>query len=550
MAAAAMVPPPSHSLRKRPRRQRRCSLTLSLIVSVSGVALIYFVSLRERVTINRLYYYRDTKSTSTITSTSSSIKVGDLNVINNKSSLRSAAPASCRYHGNCPANTVCEKGACLSFLVEEPIPPITSTSTSRSQNDHRHDQCVTACLEELTKDERFYHGTEPHVVTTYPSKHPLQGCVVQFKTQRRRVTPPQAAAVEGTFDDWVDSRFRRVVRVDVDPNQVLSGDLPLLWNAYCSSPCVSDRDCPSGTECIGRPEQSVAAPVVIHSEPKSCHTFMASYEKQPKDMVVVTGSNTAYYSALQNFAASLKYWSPDRKLVIYNLGMSPLQLKDIKKWTNVQALHWESGIPSTLPPHVNDLKNYAWKSIIMNETVHEYKSIFWLDAGATFTGPIDSIEEIVHRNGIFLVRGQDDDMKRLSHAGTYSALGYDKDTFREGLKSPHYAGGIQGHVYPSRFIESLVIPNARCALDADCIAPRGSSLSNHRYDQTSLSILAYQSHVQAPHYTEYLAAGREQLNPDLSKVSEKILWTSRGSCDFYYQTLKLKSAELVDKDSG
>jgi Protein of unknown function (DUF1647) len=332
----------------------------------------------------------------------------------------------------------------------------------------------------------------------------------------------------------------------MDPEQALSigndknPDFPLLYNAFCSLPCQSNKDCPSGTECTGRPEQSIAAPVPILAEPKSCHTPTTSYDKQPKDMVIVTGSNNAYYPALQNFAASLKFWAPHRKLVVYNLGMTELQLKNVQKWTNVHALHWEPGIPANLPPHVNNLKNYAWKSIIINETVHEYKSIFWLDAGATFTGPIDSIEEIIHRNGIFLVRGQDEDMKRLSHPGTYQALGYDKDTFRKGLNSPHYAGGIQGHVYPSRFIDSLVIPNAQCALDPDCIAPPGSSLGNHRYDQTSLSILAYQTTVQATHYTEYLAAGRDQLNKDLFKPSEKIMWTSRGNCHFYYTNVKLK----------
>ena len=48
-------------------------------------------------------------------------------------------------------------------------------------------------------------------------------------------------------------------------------------------------------------------------------------------MVIVTGADQGYYNALRNFAASLKYWAPERKLVVYNLGMSDLQLKDIPK---------------------------------------------------------------------------------------------------------------------------------------------------------------------------------------------------------------------------
>jgi hypothetical protein len=154
-----------------------------------------------------------------------------------------------------------------------------------------------------------------------------------------------------------------------------------------------------------------------------------------------------------------------------------------------------------------------------------------LDAGATFTGPIDPIEEIIHRHGLFLVHGQDDDMKAKSHPATYQWFGYHKATFQGG---PHCAGGIQGHVYPSRYIDTIVIPNAKCALDPNCIAPKGSDLDNHRYDQTSLSILTYQEQVRAPHYTEYLAASKDQLNKNMSKATTRmILWTARGSSRYY-----------------
>jgi hypothetical protein len=137
--------------------------------------------------------------------------------------------------------------------------------------------------------------------------------------------------------------------------------------------------------------------------------------------------------------------------------MSDEQIDRVEKWPNVHRIHWKDGIPRSYPPHMQNLKNYAWKSIAVNESVHEYKSIFWLDAGATFTGPLDPIQDILHRDGIFLVKGQDASMKQLSHPSTYKWFGFDKETFVGG---PHFAGGIQGHVYPSRFIGTIVVPNA------------------------------------------------------------------------------------------
>ena len=249
-------------------------------------------------------------------------------------------------------------------------------------------------------------------------------------------------------------------------------------------------------------------------------------------MVVITGASDAYYDALRNFAASLKYWAPQHKLVVYNLGMKASHLEEIKCFSNVIELAWQDGIPNTYPPHVRKLHTYAWKSLAINETVHKYKSIFWLDAGATFTGPITPIEDIIHQHGIFLVHGQDNDMKKLSHPDTYKWFGIkNKDTFQAG---PHCAGGIQGHMYPSRYIDTIVVPNAKCALDVDCIAPKGASLGNHRFDQTSLSILAYGKHVQAPHYTEYLASDREQLPANMSLSNGRhVMWTARAECDYY-----------------
>jgi len=173
--------------------------------------------------------------------------------------------------------------------------------------------------------------------------------------------------------------------------------------------------------------------------------------------MITTGTDVMYFHALENFAASLKYWAPKSKIAVYNLGMTEEQLATVQKWPNVHRIHWRNGFPSHFPEHINNLHNYAWKSLAINESVHEYKSIFWLDAGATFTGPIDPIREILHRDGIFLVKGQDANMKDLSQPATYNWFGYEKDSFMGG---PHFAGGIQGHVYPSRYIDTIVVPNA------------------------------------------------------------------------------------------
>jgi hypothetical protein len=450
----------------------------------------------------------------------------------------------CRYHGNCPVGEVCQNGLCDSYR-----------NASKSLFDQgRHDLCLESCLNELKVDEWYYHGSVPIVQGRKSSEN---GCILMYQRKRKEKvsteqwTPP-------SFEEWLQQRFRRVIRTDPVSQKKLGSDV-LVWNALCAFPCESNQDCPNELKCEGRPASQT--PPGILSSPKTCRH--SDNGKFSNDMMIISGSDIGYFDALENFAASLQFWSPRSRLVVYNLGMSDEQIGRVEKWPNVHRIHWKDGIPRSYPPHVQDLKNYAWKSIAVNESVHEYKSIFWLDAGATFTGPLDPIQDILHRDGIFLVKGQDASMKQLSHPSTYKWFGFDKETFVGG---PHFAGGIQGHVYPSRFISTIVVPNAgkqqqlvrelhrfsfvsvlndvpECALDPNCISPEGSSLSDHRYDQTSLSILAYQNHVRPQHHTEYLAAGRHQLNDNMKEPNRFIMWTARGSCQYYSELKNLLDPE-------
>ncbi|KAL7575208.1 hypothetical protein ACA910_018695 [Epithemia clementina (nom. ined.)] len=154
--------------------------------------------------------------------------------------------------------------------------------------------------------------------------------------------------------------------------------------------------------------------------------------------------------------------------------------------------------------------------------------IFWLDSGSTLTAPIEPIEEIVKRNGIFFVHGQDENMKERSSPETYKWFGADKETFPDHY--PHFGGGTQASLYPSRFVQPIIERNAACAWDPSCIVPNGTNAMNHRYDQTSLSLCAHHPLVRAPHHTEYLAASRHDVNRNLLEPSYRIIWTARMAC--------------------
>jgi hypothetical protein len=439
----------------------------------------------------------------------------------------------CKYHGNCPVHLSCVfntadttgrqvGGICKPYLGQRNYKVFA--------NDVGHQKCIEACLDELKWDEWHSYGSHPIVKNTFPVSNG-HGCIIRYKRKHIPVqqrTGKNVSIVVGqnkftmgaplTLEEWIAQRFRRVVRVD--PAQKHGEDTMgyKYWNALCDIPCQANRDCADGMVCI--------------KDKQTCQRSDHLLRQEDNDMVIVSGADVNYFSGLRNLAASLVYWAPNHKLVVYNLGMTKDQLEQVKTWPNLLEINWIDGIPkNSYPSHVYTLATYAFKSIIINETVHNYKSIFWLDAGATFTSSLKPLQDIIHQHGIFLVNGQDEDMTRKSHADTYRWFGHEKNEF---AGRPHFAGGIQGHVYPSRYIESIVIPNAKCALDPNCIQPKGSNLGNHRFDQTSLSILAHEarSRIGLPGRTEYVAASENQL-PDMSKPSRMIIWTARNSCTFY-----------------
>ena len=50
------------------------------------------------------------------------------------------------------------------------------------------------------------------------------------------------------------------------------------------------------------------------------------------------------------------------------------------------------------------------------------------------------------------------------------------------------AGGIQGYRNDSAAVTDVLEATISCALNQDCIAPKGSNQGNHRFDQSAFSI--------------------------------------------------------------
>ena len=125
-------------------------------------------------------------------------------------------------------------------------------------------------------------------------------------------------------------------------------------------------------------------------------------------------------------------------------------------------------------------------------------------------------------------------MTLTSHPDCYKALNTKQENF---IGKEHYAGSLQGYVKDSDAHKIILNLFYKFAQIESCIAPGGSDLGNHRFDQTLLSILIYQSGLSVKAHTHLLSAHREELNVDPMKPSDRIVFTARCTSQEYVDKL-------------
>ena len=223
---------------------------------------------------------------------------------------------------------------------------------------------------------------------------------------------------------------------------------------------------------------------------------------------VVTASDTKYFHGLQNLVGSIQHYNPTAHVRIFNLGLRDSEIETAKTWSRV-FLHWTNR-------KTYHLKKYAWKPLLLYECVRKLDIFLYLDAGSEVVGELTPVFNIIKLEGLILVRGQDM-MGKWIHPNMYKWLNLTQFSF---ANVPSYSGNTQGY---AQIEKALLITHRmrECALDPACINPPGAMLSNHRYDQSALSLIAVQMNITQ--HTEILAASKSQLVPHHAFK----IWTSR-----------------------
>ena len=221
--------------------------------------------------------------------------------------------------------------------------------------------------------------------------------------------------------------------------------------------------------------------------------FIAFFTCRKDKMIFVTGADSSHYKSLCRFLTSFFKYEPNTKVIVYDLGLTEAEncnLRNSFPLAEIRIFDY-----SKYPAYFNIKKyakgNYAWKPAIIYNVFNEFKcNICWMDAGNIILRPLYLLRKEVKKSG-FYSPFSGPNIAKWTHPATLRFLNVSKEL----LKKRNLSGGCITISYQNPKIRNFITKWHKYTFIKECIAPKGSSLANHRYDQAMLTILAYQLNV-------------------------------------------------------
>tara|TARA_Y100001970_G_C14197941_1_gene839294 strand:+ start:188 stop:1390 length:1203 start_codon:yes stop_codon:yes gene_type:complete len=216
-----------------------------------------------------------------------------------------------------------------------------------------------------------------------------------------------------------------------------------------------------------------------------------------KELVIVSASDENFFESLLQFINSVIKYEPKALLVIYNLGMSDEQIKELSmiENQNTQIVDFEfSKYPEFLNSRdeFNKLGAYAWKSAIINDCLNKFTDhyLIWNDAGNLLLSDLSRLKTVLHKYGFYSPRSNGT-IEEWTHVKTINKFKLsDNDKIK---KKPNLTGGLVGLKTSSLKSKELIKQWFHYSMKEEYISPEGSNRDNHRQDQSLLSIIFYKN---------------------------------------------------------
>ncbi|KAI8342260.1 hypothetical protein BC941DRAFT_412280 [Chlamydoabsidia padenii] len=195
------------------------------------------------------------------------------------------------------------------------------------------------------------------------------------------------------------------------------------------------------------------------------------------------------------------------RLIIYNLGLTAQQNQVLDNLYQHEFFDELVVFNYTKYPAFWDVRvnrgEYAWKPGAVKEVQAKYGgTIIWLDTGdVPNTQFVESMPAYIQRHGFWSPRSTGFMGAKFNHIGLFRYFHTSRQEFASMENCNGAALGFDAD--NPKVVETLIQPWYECALNKNCIAPKGSSRRNHRQDQTAISFLALKAGYRCFEYPEF-----------------------------------------------
>ncbi len=211
------------------------------------------------------------------------------------------------------------------------------------------------------------------------------------------------------------------------------------------------------------------------------------------EFTLVTASDEKHYPYLINFIDNFERIQKNKfnKLIIFDLGLNSQQYQkllenkilDIRKFPFKK---YPKYFGLRLEEHKNKIGGFAWKPEIINILKNEgINYLIWLDSATIFQNNLLLFKIFIYEYG-FASFNSTGNIKQWTHPSVLEDLNMSECNFI--LNSINLMAGVIGFNFNNQFAENLHREWNKLSSNEEMIFPANSNSSNHRHDQSLLSI--------------------------------------------------------------
>lgn len=216
--------------------------------------------------------------------------------------------------------------------------------------------------------------------------------------------------------------------------------------------------------------------------------FVLDRQKVEGEFVFLTAADSSHYKTVKQFLRSFFKYEDKSKIIFYDLGLSDKESQRLLE--EFPEVIYKKFNFSEYPDYF-DLKKklggYAWKPVIFWKTLNEFKcKLIWMDAGTLITCSLDNLKKYIVLKGFFW-NYSPGTIEDWTHEKTLSYLNVPQHFY----KKRNLASGVVAVDYNHKEAVEVARDWKDCAMNEECISPKGSDKTNHRQDQAALTIIAH-----------------------------------------------------------